>query len=441
MTISKSSIDRLGENLREIYNNPPDNLLSELQEYRTSHKTTISATFNELCDLSKRMHSDTIHTYRIKRIESIISKLKRYPEMRFSRMWDIAGCRSILRNTKEVYDFKKIIENSKNLKIIKVKDYIQSPQSDGYKSLHLFIKHVNCENIVELQIRSKQNHNWATLVEITDVLLNKKIKELNNDEKLVRFHYLLSKTENTTIQEKFEIAQIIKDYNYFGELSKVFSRNYLKVRINWFMLNQSPNSNYFLIETPKDGIPKIKSYKTFIEAENEYFTTYRYSNNLNVVLTHLRTPNYNQISIAYSNYILTFHSFLYESLDLLESLLLECLKNEKYIKFLTYYDLYNSIILNHIKNIINELEEIKRYSEDSIKTKLDKRKIKEWFDDLRKQVIRYNSSARSLQRKVKDSMPKKSLKKFIFNIIIRTVGFIYRKKTERIINKIKLSKK
>ncbi|MBQ2065515.1 MAG: hypothetical protein II455_05555, partial [Paludibacteraceae bacterium] len=53
-----------------------------------------------------------ICTYRVKRIESIISKLIRFPEMQVNRAEDIAGCRFIMSSTSKVYElFNRILKN------------------------------------------------------------------------------------------------------------------------------------------------------------------------------------------------------------------------------------------------------------------------------------------------------------------------------------------
>ena len=108
---SKGEIDRLGGRIRSEMGNLNEDTLNELQLYRTSHNEAISNIFNILCTISKRVDSTAIVTFRIKRIQSILSKLDRFPEMRFSRMWDIAGCRCILQQTEDVFKIKKHLLN------------------------------------------------------------------------------------------------------------------------------------------------------------------------------------------------------------------------------------------------------------------------------------------------------------------------------------------
>ena len=207
--MTKGEINRLGDKIRSEYPNVEEETLSLLEDYRKSYKDSLASIFNLLCRLKSQVGINTIITYRIKRFESIINKLDRFPKMQFSRMWDIGGCRCIVGNNMQVYKLKKLIE--KNLIIRKENDYIENPQEDGYESLHLYVSLPNDNNIIELQIRNQDNHNWATLVEISDLLYDAGIKEYGKNKELYKFHQLLSKDmEDITYEEKVTIALKIK---------------------------------------------------------------------------------------------------------------------------------------------------------------------------------------------------------------------------------------
>ena len=64
------------------------------------------------------------------------------------------------------------------------------------------------------------------------------------------------------------------------------------------------------------------------------------------------------LSIAYSNYILTFHSFLDDSYEIFERLIEKTLVDKKYFEFIKYFTLYNEIVYNHVKNLMSEVFEI-----------------------------------------------------------------------------------
>ncbi|MBN6059053.1 RelA/SpoT domain-containing protein [Aggregatibacter actinomycetemcomitans] len=77
---------------------------------------------------------------RSKRFSSIIQKLKRFPDMKLSRMGDLAGVRIILKNMDALRVF--VSDNSNTIcelrkenffcYVNKTHDYIETPKKDGY---------------------------------------------------------------------------------------------------------------------------------------------------------------------------------------------------------------------------------------------------------------------------------------------------------------------
>lgn len=434
---TKGEIDRLGNNIREVYFELNDDVLSKLQEYRTSHQLPLANIFKLICKIGRTIHHSSISTYRIKRFESIINKLDRYPEMRFSRMWDIAGCRIILRNEEEVYQTLEKIKLNEDIEIVKINDYIKKPQNDGYRCIHLYLKHISSNITVEVQLRTLENHNWATLVEITDLLYNTRLKEMGDDEELFQFHKLLSSIKETDIREKYKIIKILKDRNYFENLSEVFSKNYLIVRKQWLKIETKINHKYFLIEV-ENNTPMIKSFATFNDAEVEYFDLYRNKTNTNIVLTYLQNHDYELLATAYANYILTFHSFLYECLDIIETLIVDCLNEKKYFKLQKIYNLYNELIYRFNKNILQELDDSYETQFQNLTHKersLYNKKRKLWLEDIHKQIIKTTENQKKIQVKVQKSLKDSGFKNLILKYIIKLSNRRYKKLNKRLVDK------
>lgn len=122
MTFSKSEVDKLGHKIRLNAKNISFDTILELQQYRTLHQVPLSNIFNILCSLTHNKKGSTIATYRLKRFESIINKLERFPKMRFNRMWDIAGCRIIVEREEEVSYIVEKITGDKRLNVRKIND-------------------------------------------------------------------------------------------------------------------------------------------------------------------------------------------------------------------------------------------------------------------------------------------------------------------------------
>jgi ppGpp synthetase/RelA/SpoT-type nucleotidyltranferase len=123
--MKKSQVNKLGKALRkkiQAGETPSIELLENLQEYRTTFKTDISAVFEKISDVAKNARNDSIISFRIKRIESILSKIKRQPTMSLGNMGDIAGCRILLYSKDSLI---KVITNLKlNFEVTRVKDYL-----------------------------------------------------------------------------------------------------------------------------------------------------------------------------------------------------------------------------------------------------------------------------------------------------------------------------
>ncbi len=112
--------------------------------------------------------------YRVKKPASIIEKLERLgldPTIKNARenIFDIAGIRIISAFTADMYRIAEIIKNRPEIRVVKVKDYIQNPKPNGYRSLHLHIEYpvslsTGTEIIrVEIQIRTIAMDFWASI--------------------------------------------------------------------------------------------------------------------------------------------------------------------------------------------------------------------------------------------------------------------------------------
>jgi ppGpp synthetase/RelA/SpoT-type nucleotidyltranferase len=435
--ISKTQIDKLGERIRNEHPNINENTIITLQDLRTSHKDTLSDIFNNLCKYANGISKTSIVTYRIKRFESIITKLVRFPEMKLNRMWDIGGCRCIMDNEKEVVRLKNKIE--KELKVIKTYNYYDEPRETGYRAIHLFVSIENSDRIIEVQLRSKEDHNWATLVEITDFLYDVKIKEFGDDKELENFHRILSKRSNLNIDDKKKLAATIIKYEFFEKLSNVFTKNYVEVRKRWIAQSDKSTNKFFLIETKKDEIPRIESFSNFNQAENKYFELYLLNKNANIVLTYLNKPTYKQISIAYSNYILTFHTFIDDCFKLFETLSETTLKECQYSEFISYFTVINRLIVNHLKNIYTEIFEVNSIAIASGKTKAShlNNNEKEWIDDINKVYKKRLTYASSINNSINYSKPKHIFGRLVFPIIIKYISFKYEKRRKKLVNKFR----
>lgn len=110
-SLSNKDFKKIGNRIRQNPNNVDKTDLDVLQELRISYKDDLYSVFNILVSLTRKIDKKAIITYRVKRIESIISKLIRQPQMQVNRMADIAGCRCILQTNANVIRLYKELSN------------------------------------------------------------------------------------------------------------------------------------------------------------------------------------------------------------------------------------------------------------------------------------------------------------------------------------------
>lgn len=179
---SNKEIERAGDALikKNIQRDNPvlfRQSMDALSDWRAKHETTLEETTAKLKETSLTIDRKSIIVRRLKRTPSIIKKLNRFDAMKLRNMQDIAGCRSILSTTKNVYKAKRVLNKKREYKI---KDYIQTPKPDGYRGIHLIGKFKNKQTkksySVEIQLRSKVQHSWATAVEIIDLFTQQALK-------------------------------------------------------------------------------------------------------------------------------------------------------------------------------------------------------------------------------------------------------------------------
>lgn len=136
-------------------------------------RTKIEVLSEEFQVKSQRNPIGTIKA-RIKQPMSIFEKANRKGyEMTFDNikenMNDIAGVRVICPFIEDIYAVAEMLTNQDDIRMIQIKDYIQHPKSNGYRSLHIVVEvpiflSDRKEYIkVEVQIRTIAMDFWASL--------------------------------------------------------------------------------------------------------------------------------------------------------------------------------------------------------------------------------------------------------------------------------------
>jgi putative GTP pyrophosphokinase len=98
---------------------------------------------------------------RLKRVPTILDKLKREPSLSLAKMQDIGGCRAVLSSVDEVRRVEARLR--RNRPPVSVSDYIATPRDSGYRGVHVVVEY-DGRNI-EMQLRTHVMHEWAISVE------------------------------------------------------------------------------------------------------------------------------------------------------------------------------------------------------------------------------------------------------------------------------------
>ncbi|WP_335715414.1 GTP pyrophosphokinase [Neobacillus drentensis] len=110
---------------------------------------------------------------RMKTIKSLVEKIQKKEihltqEAVRNEIRDIAGVRIVTSFIEDVYILKEHIEQREDIRMIRVKDYIQDAKMSGYKSLHLIVETqvILSKEILwvpaEIQIRTSAMDFWAS---------------------------------------------------------------------------------------------------------------------------------------------------------------------------------------------------------------------------------------------------------------------------------------
>lgn len=155
-------------------------LKSELTRFLISYKFALDEMNTKINILQQEFQY--VHDYnpiehvksRLKSPESILRKVyAKGCELSLTaikeNVQDIAGIRITCSFLSDVYKVSEMLQQQKDIKVIKIKDYIKEPKPNGYRSLHLLMEipvfmSDREENVcVEVQIRTIAMDFWASL--------------------------------------------------------------------------------------------------------------------------------------------------------------------------------------------------------------------------------------------------------------------------------------
>ena len=309
-----------------------------LNNWRSCHSYPMHVFQIRLNNVTKKIDKDSLTAQRLKRVPSILFKLRRgyhgrKPSMKLFQMQDIGGCRAILSNVdlaRKIYSTNYLKSDLKHPLITK-KDYITTPKNDGYRSLHLVYSYKSDKEgkkdfnglLIEIQIRSKLQHLWATAVETVGFMTRQSIKCSEGDKDWTDFFRLVSsafaKLENCPIVPN---TQDDEKELYLEIKQKAINLNIINLLRGWTsainFIEQKPRDklkdHFYLLELDIPGEKiivssysekgKEKAIKDYARAEKKYQGQKEYD----VVLVGADTTV--NLKKAYPNYFIDTKEFL-----------------------------------------------------------------------------------------------------------------------------------
>lgn len=200
---SKNSVRKAGIILRRMEGTDEEifQAIDILSDWRALHSYPIKS-FRAFFERHIRQNSydNPIIAQRLKRLPSIVYKLRRFPSMALERMQDIGGIRIILKDNNELERLYEEMMKAKfpHKPILPPHDYISEPKPDGYRSLHQVYQYhntkhpeLNCLNL-EVQLRTKVQHAWATAVETLGIVERSSFKTGEGSGRVKQFFKLSS---------------------------------------------------------------------------------------------------------------------------------------------------------------------------------------------------------------------------------------------------------
>lgn len=328
---SIQNINKAGDIIRDPNATPDErkNAFKIIDNWRAAHAYPMHVIYIHLRRISAAKYKNSLVVERLKRLDSIVSKLEREPHMLLSRMQDLGGCRVIVPTLAEVRKFAVNYQNSRiRHKLKKEYDYIACPKASGYRSLHLVYKFhsdkkatYNKSIFIEIQIRTHLQHLWATALETMGLFTRQALKAGEGDEYVKRFFALVSSlfaleenapivpnTFNTPEQLLEEVRTLNDKYHILQKLQAIRAAS---INMDKKADKKTEKKGYYVLRLSyTENIVKIFYFSpSKFQIANQLYTTFE-QNEVNNDTVLVQASSFIELQKAYPNYFSDIGEFI-----------------------------------------------------------------------------------------------------------------------------------
>ncbi len=264
--------------------------LEIINNWRSSHSYPLNTFQMNLRRGANTIDDTALIAQRIKRLSSVSHKLERFKNMRLTQMQDIGGCRAVVRTVAGVRVLSDYYTEESRIKHkLKTRDdYIKSPQRSGYRGVHLIYRYFSDNPAteiyndlqIEMQLRSRYQHAWATTVETVGTFVKQALKSSLGADEWLRFFALMgtviairektSPVPNTPARR----SELISELHSYATSLNVESRlrGYTRA-LQTMMMPSTKKAHYYLLKLDANNSRlTVEGYKSseFDKASKDY---------------------------------------------------------------------------------------------------------------------------------------------------------------------------